>query len=77
MKRLILMLFILLLATGMVMAQNSVSAYTTLEEPLAQALFDQFTRETGITVNWVRGSGGEILTRLEAESANPQASIWV
>lgn len=56
---------------------GSVNAYTTLEEPLAAALFAQFEAETGIHVNFVRLSGGETVARLEAESANPQASIWV
>ena len=53
------------------------SAYTTLEEPLAKELFEQFESETGIKVNFVRLSGGEAVARMEAESANPQASIWV
>lgn len=56
---------------------GSVNAYTTLEEPLAAALFAQFEKETGIKVNFVRLSGGECVARLEAEKANPQASIWV
>jgi iron(III) transport system substrate-binding protein len=67
----------LLFAAGTVMAQNTLSAYTTLEEPLAKALFEQFQKETDITVNFVRLSGGEAVARMEAESANPQASIWV
>ncbi|MGD1833874.1 MAG: ABC transporter substrate-binding protein [Sphaerochaetaceae bacterium] len=58
-------------------AGESVSAYTTLEEPLAAALFAMFEEETGIKVNFVRLSGGEAVARLEAEAANPQVSIWV
>jgi iron(III) transport system substrate-binding protein len=77
MKRITMSLFVLFLAAGMAMAQNSVSAYTTLEEPLAKALFEQFQKETNITVNFVRLSGGEAVARMEAEAANPQASIWV
>ncbi|MDR1903717.1 MAG: ABC transporter substrate-binding protein [Treponema sp.] len=77
MKRLFITACILLLAAGAVCAQNSVSAYTTLEEPLAKALFEQFQKETGITVNFVRLSGGEAIARMEAERNNPQASIWV
>jgi len=77
MKRFIMVLFILLISAGLVIAQNQVSAYASCDETLAKALFDQFTRETGITVNWVRLSGGEALARMEAEKANPQASIWV
>jgi iron(III) transport system substrate-binding protein len=61
----------------MAFGQQKVGVYTTLEEPLAKALFDQFQKETGIVVNWQRLSGGEVESRLEAEKANPQASIWV
>jgi len=56
---------------------ESLNAYTTLEEPLAAKLFQQFEAETGIKVNFVRLSGGECVARLEAEKQNPQASIWV
>ena len=58
-------------------ASGSVNAYTTLEEPLAAKLFQEFEAETGIKVNFVRLSGGECVARLEAEASNPQASIWV
>jgi iron(III) transport system substrate-binding protein len=74
---------LLALAAGMAISatlafgQQSVGAYTTLEEPLAKQLFEQFEKETGIKVNWQRLAGGEVETRLEAEKANPQASIWV
>jgi len=77
MKKIVSLLVVLLAVAGMVMAQNSLSAYTTLEEPLAKELFEQFEKETGIRVNFVRLSGGEAVARIEAESANPQASIWV
>jgi len=77
MKRIILGFFILMTAAGIVAAQTALSAYTTLEEPLARELFEQFERETNIRVNFVRLSGGEAVARMEAEAANPQASIWV
>ncbi len=76
MKKLVSLLVVLLLATAL-FAAESVNAYTTLEEPLAAALFAKFEEETGIHVNFVRLSGGEAVARLEAESSNPQASIWV
>ncbi|MDR2363702.1 MAG: ABC transporter substrate-binding protein [Spirochaetaceae bacterium] len=77
MKRLLTVLFAFAVLSAGVEAQNSLSAYTTLEEPLAKALFEQFQKETGITVSFVRLSGGEAVARMEAEAANPQASIWV
>lgn len=62
---------------GTALASQSVKAYTTLEEPLAKALFDRFTADTDISVEWVRLSSGEAVARMEAEKANPQASVWV
>lgn len=74
-----LLLFLAVLSVGAASAQakETVKAYTTLEEPLAKALFDEFEKQTGIRVEWVRLSGGEALARIEAEKENPQASIWV
>ncbi|MDR1978691.1 MAG: ABC transporter substrate-binding protein [Synergistaceae bacterium] len=66
-----------LIGAAPVSAAEVVKAYTTLEEPLAQALFDEFKKQTGIEVEWIRLSGGEAVARIEAEKANPQASIWV
>ena len=66
-----------IMSAALAYGQNSVGAYTTLEEPLAKQLFEQFEKETSIKVNWQRLAGGEAETRLEAEKANPQASIWV
>jgi len=77
MKRSVLVIALIALAASFAVAQQTVSAYTTLEEPLAKALFDKFEAETGIKVSFVRLSGGEVVARLEAEKANPQASIWV
>ncbi|MDR2257597.1 MAG: ABC transporter substrate-binding protein [Treponema sp.] len=77
MKRFLAVIFALAVLPAGAGAQNSVSAYTTLEEPLAGALFEQFQKETGISVSFIRLSGGETVARMEAEAANPQASIWV
>lgn len=72
-----ILLVMLLVLTTVLFIANSVGVYTTVEEPLAQRLFDEFQRETGIRVDWVRLSGGEAEARMEAEKNNPQASIWV
>ena len=64
-------------SASLAFAQQSVAAYTTLEEPHAKQLFERFEKDTGIKVNWQRLAGGEVESRLEAEKANPQASIWV
>ena len=54
-----------------------IKAYTSFEVLLAQELFDSFTLQTGIPVEWVRLSSGEAVTRIESEREAPQASIWV
>ncbi|MDK2958663.1 MAG: iron(III) transport system substrate-binding protein [Synergistaceae bacterium] len=73
----VLVLLCVTMTAGNSLAAEKVKAYTTFEEPLAKALFEQFERETGIVVEWVRLSSGEAVARIEAEKANPQASIWV
>lgn len=74
---LLVLLFALLLLTGCTREKTiRVTAYTTLDEELARKVFNAFTEETGIHVDWVRLSTGECVARLEAEQENPQASIW-
>jgi len=79
MKKISAFLILLLVAGAAVVfgQARSFAAYTTFEEPLAKLVFDQYEKETGVKVLWQRLSGGEVETRLEAEKANPQASIWV
>ena len=77
MKRFVTLFIMCALAASLAVAQQKIGVYTTVEEPLAKELFDLFQKETGIQVNWQRLSGGEVESRLEAEKANPQASIWV
>lgn len=78
MKKGLAFLAIALIAAGAALwAQESVSAYASCDEAVAKALFTKFEEETGIKVNFVRLSGGEAVSRMEAEKENPQASIWV
>lgn len=77
MKRILTVAAVLLAAVSFAAAQGSLSVYTTLEEPLAKAILEKFEAETGIKTSFVRLSGGEAIARMEAEAANPQASIWL
>ncbi len=78
MKKWMAALVLLLVAIGLASAQaKSFNIYTTVEEPLAKELVDQYLKETGIEVKFQRLAGGEAETRLEAEKANPQASLWL
>lgn len=55
---------------------KELTMYAGLLEHEALFLTQKFEKETGIKVNFVRMSGGEILARIKAEKENPQASVW-
>ena len=46
-----------------------------LEEHMAKAV-QEFQKDTGIKVEAVRMSSGEVLGRIRAEKNNPKASVW-
>lgn len=50
--------------------------YTALDSNEAKLYIEEFEKETGIHVKWVRLSSGEVLTRLRNEKNNPQVSVW-
>jgi len=50
--------------------------YTALDTAESQLYIPEFEKDTGIKVEWVRLSSGEVLARLRAEAKNPQVSIW-
>lgn len=54
----------------------SLTIYAGLMEDHAQAVAKEFEKATGVKTTIVRLSGGEILTRIDAEKANPKASVW-
>ncbi|MEN6600354.1 MAG: iron ABC transporter substrate-binding protein, partial [Rectinema sp.] len=64
MKRLIIAGLVLILSLTVAFGQQKLGVYTTLDEPLAKALFDEYQKETGIILNWQRLSGGEVEARL-------------
>ncbi len=50
--------------------------YSSVDEENSQKLLDAFTAQTGIPVEMVFLSSGPALSRIEAESNNPQADVW-
>jgi len=50
--------------------------YEAFDTGEAKYYIEVFEKETGIDVEWVRMSSGEVLARVEAEAANPQATVW-
>lgn len=68
-------LFSISLLTQDVMAQKVLHLITALDLKEAELYIPAFEKETGIKVEWVRMSSGEVLARLKAESKNPQMSV--
>ena len=58
-------------------AENELNVYSIMPEKYATQIFSEFTKDTGIKVNFVRLSSGEALSRIIAEKANPQVDcLW-
>ncbi|MCC6378129.1 MAG: ABC transporter substrate-binding protein [Burkholderiales bacterium] len=56
-------------------AQGTVNVYSIWPENWARPMFEEFTRATGIKVNFVRFSSGEALARVTAEKGNPRIDV--
>ena len=56
--------------------QKVLHMYTAFDTEEAKYYIEAFEKETGIDVEWVRLSAGEVVARIEAEASNPQASVW-
>lgn len=56
-------------------AQPTLNAYSIWPESWAVPVFEEFTKATGIKVNFVRFSSGEALARVRAEKDNPRVDV--
>jgi iron(III) transport system substrate-binding protein len=56
-------------------AQPTLNAYSIWPESWAVPVFEEFTKATGIKVNFIRFSSGEALTRVRAEKDNPRVDV--
>jgi iron(III) transport system substrate-binding protein len=54
-----------------------VTVYSSRKEHLIQPLFEQFTKQTGIEVNYLTGSGSDLIERLKLEGSNTPADIFM
>lgn len=55
---------------------EEITMYIGVVEEQALKIAEEFEKAKGIKVNFVRMSGGEILTRIRSEKENPKASVW-
>ncbi len=51
------------------------NVYASMPEKYASQVLKQFSKETGIKVNFLRLSSGEVLSRVKAEKNNPQVDV--
>lgn len=73
---LILILMVFCFSVSAIAQRQVLRIYTAFDTEEAKYYIDAFEAETGIDVQWVRLSSGEVLARIEAEASNPQASVW-
>jgi iron(III) transport system substrate-binding protein len=69
----------LLLVTGLAgpAIAETINVYTAWPESLSQPIFKAYTAKTGVQVNFIRLSTGELVARATAEKNNPRADvIW-
>lgn len=65
---------------GVTLCSQSLAADNTLSVVAAygdkEAIFAEFTRKTGIKIEFIDMSSGEVLARTEAEGGRPMADLW-
>lgn len=76
MKKLGFVVLVLALLASTAYAAQVLHMYTALDGNEWPIYVRAFEKATGIKVEVVRMSSGEVLARVEAEAKNPQASIW-
>lgn len=74
-----LILSLAIFAAGCTKTSSSkqMAIYTSLEESVAQKIAEEFQKDTGIKLDFVRLATGEATARIEAEKNNPQAALWL
>jgi iron(III) transport system substrate-binding protein len=80
MKTLRVLAFVLILAAlavpAFAQAKQTLIVYSSVDEVNAKKIFESFTADTGIQVQFVQLSSGPAYARIKAESSNPQADVW-
>lgn len=71
----VVVLLLLTLALSVNVSAQTLDVYSIMPESFAIPFFEEFTAETGIKINFVRHSAGEVLVRLIAEKNNPRVSM--
>lgn len=68
----------LLLGAGMLQAQEqSLNLYSARHYQADEALYENFTRQTGIRINRIEGKAHELIERIRNEGANSPADVFI
>ncbi len=76
-KKVSAVLIAVALTTAGHVSAAELNAYSIMPEKYASRIFAEFTKDTGIKVNFLRFSSGEALARLTAERGNPQVDVML
>ena len=68
---------LLFIVASYTFAQETVSVYSSRQERLIKPLFDAFTKETGIKVDYLTGDGGALIERIKLEGKNTKADLFM
>ena len=74
-KKLLSLLLLSFFSASFLFAQE-VNIYTSRLYDSDDALYEEFTNDTGIKVNIISGKGGALLERLKAEGKNSPADVF-
>ena len=74
-KKLLSLLLLSFFSASFLFAQE-VNIYTSRHYDSDDALYEEFTNDTGIKVNIISGKGGALLERLKAEGKNSPADVF-
>ncbi len=58
-------------------AEDVVNVYTSRHYQTDDALYDNFTKETGIKINLIEGKGAALIERIKSEGANSPADVLI
>ena len=58
-------------------SNDSVTVYSSRKEHLIKPLFEVFTKDTGIKVDYLTGKGGALIERLKLEGTSTQADMFM
>jgi iron(III) transport system substrate-binding protein len=64
-------------ATSLLASAAEVNVYSARKEALIKPLLDQYSAQSGVTVNLVTASGDALLTRLTSEGRNSPADVLI